>query len=360
MKKIYHIAEDTTFESGGIRTVVVNLHNHLLPNFQSVIITNKKEHADQFELFEPGWPGMWNYSPGLKQYLSSQLSGADVFHLHGVFMHAHYLSAKLARKNSVPYVVTAHGMLEPWHLNDKRLKKKIYLQLFLNKIISKSDVLHAITPFEKDNLYKLSGHKNIVEIPNFINYSTLPDNLSYSPQEEYFLFLSRLHPKKGLDILIQAMSRIDDKKIKLKIVGTENAYSDTLKALAKSLSVDSRIEFTGAVYGSEKYNLFANAKAFIAPSYSEAIGMVNLEAAVCQTPVITTFITGISPLWNSNGGIMINTDVNELVGAINNASYWTHSERRERGQALRNFVIENYSWEKKGQMWDELYNDIKK
>lgn len=358
MKKIYHIAEDTTFESGGIRTVVVNLNNHLRPNFESVIVTNKKEHSDEFELFEPGWPGMWNYSRHLKPYLASQLDQADVMHLHGVFMHAHYLSAKLARKNSVPYVVTAHGMLEPWHLNDKRLKKQVYLGLFLNKIISRSSVLHAITPFEKDNLYKLSGHKNIVEIPNFINYSSLPDNLSYNPQEEYFLFLSRLHPKKGLDILIQAMSRIDDKKIKLKIVGTENAYSETLKALAKSLSVDNRIEFTGAVYGDEKYKLFANAKAFIAPSYSEAIGMVNLEAAVCQTPVITTYITGISPEWNNNGGIMINTNADELVGAINNASSWTYNERTERGLALRNFVIENYSWEKKGHMWDELYNSL--
>lgn len=360
MKKIYHLAEDTTFESGGIRTVVVNLHNHLSPNFQSIIVTNRKEHDDKFELFEPGWPYLWNYSPGLKPYLSSQLNTADIFHLHGVFMHAHYISAKMAGKNNIPYVVTAHGMLEPWHLNDKRLKKKIYLELFLNKIIRRSDVLHAITPFETENLYKLSGHKNIIEIPNFINYSALPDNLNYNPDEEYFLFLSRLHPKKGLDILIQAMNRIDNKSIKLKIVGTENAYSDTLKALVKQLSLEERIEFVGAVYGDEKYKLFANAKAFIAPSYSEAIGMVNLEASVCQTPVITTYITGISPLWNNNGGIMINTDVEELVAAINMASSWTQSERVERGLALRNFVIENYSWERKGYLWDDLYNSIKK
>ena len=357
MKKIFQIAESVSWESGGLRTVLVNLDNYIKKN-SSIILTNNKEEEDKYLDFPSSKFNFWSYSNELTQYLYSKINEIDILHLHGVFMHAHYTSSKLAQKNNIPYIVSPHGMLEPWHLNDKQLKKSVYLKLFLNYLLAKSKIIHAITPFEKENLYKLTGHKNIVEIPNFIDYSKLPNDLSYIPEEEYLLFLSRLHSKKGLDILIQSMSKIENKKIKLKIVGAENSYSNDLKKLCKELGVEDRIDFLGGIYGNEKYNLFANAKAFVAPSYSEAIGMVNLEAAACKTPVITTFNTGISPEWNNNGGIMIEPNTEQLTLALNTAVNWTVEERMQRGKLLSDFVINNYSWEKKGHLWDELYNSI--
>jgi len=172
------------------------------------------------------------------------------------------------------------------------------------------------------------------------------------------LYLGRIHQGKGLDILIKSLSKIDNKKIKLKIVGTENLYSEELKKMSRNLNIENRIEFKGGVYGDEKYCLFANAKAFVAPSYSEAIGMVNLEAAACKTPVITTFNTGISPNWNSNGGMMINPNLGELIEAINKSVSWSTEERNQRGNTLSTFVENNYSWEKSGHLWNELYNSI--
>lgn len=357
MKKIFQIAESVSLESGGLRTVLVNLDNYIKNN-ESIVLTNNKENDDAYLDFPSTKFNFWSYSDKLTQYLQSRLNDIDILHLHGVFMHAHYTASKIARKNNIPYIVSPHGMLEPWHLKDKQLKKKVYLKLLLNKLLTKSKILHAITPIEKENLYKLTGHKNIIEIPNFIYQSKLPHDLIYNPEEEYLLFLSRLHSKKGLDILIQSMNKIDDKKIKLKIVGTENKYSNDLKKTCKDLGIENRVDFVGSVYGNEKYNLYANAKAFVAPSYSEAIGMVNLEAAACKTPVITSYNTGISPEWNSNGGIMINPNIDELTLALNTAVNWSDEERIQRGNKLSEFVINNYSWEKKGYLWDELYNSI--
>jgi glycosyltransferase involved in cell wall biosynthesis len=154
------------------------------------------------------------------------------------------------------------------------------------------------------------------------------------------------------------MGRIQNKKIKLKIVGTENSYSDTLKKVIAKSGLENRIEFLGGVFGDKKFELFANAKAFVAPSYSEAIGMVNLEAAACKTPVITTFETGISSKWNSNGGLMINPNVEELTQAINTVTSWSNEERFSRGENLSNFVLMNYSWEKRGVLWNELYSSL--
>lgn len=361
MKTIYHVAQNLSYESGGLRAVVVNLHEYLKKNsnFESLVITNIKESVDSFKEFPSLKLKSWGYAAELDQYISSQINKTDLLHLHGVFMHAQYSSYRHALKNDIPYVITPHGMLEPWHLNDKKLKKAIYLKLVLDSILKKSNILHAITPIEKENLFQLTNHKNIVEIPNFIHYTDFPDNLTYKPSEEYLLFLSRLHPKKGLDILVKSMAKIENKKIKLKIVGTENSYSNTLKKLAQDLGIEKRIEFVGSVYGNEKFALFANAKVFIAPSYSEAIGMVNLEAAVCKTPVITSYETGINPNWNDNGGIMIHPKIEDLVIAINESLSWSDNERIDRGKNLSHYVIENYSWEKKGMLWDELYNSIK-
>lgn len=361
MSKIFNIVEDVSFESGGLRTAVVNLHNYINEtsnNLSSVLITNHKEEHDSFSEFKPNDLSVWNYSSELKKYLHSNVNEARLLHLHGAWMHTQYTSSKIALKSDIPYVMTLHGMIEPWYLKQKQLKKKIYLEFFLNKMLKNSNIIHAITPSEKANIFKLTGHKNIVEIPNFIHHTKINVTNEYDPSEDFFLFLSRLHPGKGLDILIESMNKIEDKKIKLKIVGTLNTYSDSLKKQIKSLGLENRIEFLGSVFGDEKFKLYANAKAFIAPSYSEAIGMVNLEAAVCKTPVITSYNTGISPEWNNNGGIMLQPKTENLISAMNEAANWSTLERIERGYSLRDFVIKNYSWENKGKMWEELYNSI--
>ena len=360
MKKIYHITEDMSFNSGGVRTVLVNLDNYLnnTSDLNSTILSNFKEPNDPYIDFNPSGFKMWNYSAGYKNFISSQIKTLDVLHLHGVFMHPQFTASKQASRHNVPYIVSPHGMLEPWHLNDKQTKKGIYLKLVLEKMLAKSSMLHAITPLEKDNLFKLTKHKNIFEIPNFINYTKIPNKLTYSPKDDYILFLGRIHPKKGLDILLESMTKIDNKKIKLKIVGEENLYSNELRSKCNNLLINDRIEFIGSVFGDEKYALYANAKAFVAPSFSEAIGMVNLEAAICKTPVITTFNTGINPEWNINGGLMINPKVDELTNAINIALSWTETERFERGNLLSEYVINNYSWEKKGYLWSDIYESL--
>lgn len=360
MKSIYHAAVLTTLECGGVRTVVVDLDKYIRTNtnYGSVILTNEKEPSDPFIEFKSTKYRFWTYAPELADYIEDHKKEIDIFHLHGVFMHAQYACSKLALREGIPYVITPHGMLEPWHMRDKGLKKWIYMQVVLRRMLQKSTVLHAITPLEKDNLFKMTGHKNIVQIPNMIHLSDIPGGLSHRPDEDYLLFLGRLHPKKGLDLMVKALSKIDDKTIKVKVVGSENEHSLEMKELAHHLGIGHRVEFVGSVYGDAKFHLYANARAFVAPSYSEAIGMVNLEAAVCQTPVITTFETGISPKWNEHGGIMIHPTVDELVDAINQVMSWDDRERAHRGETLSKFVSENYCWEQKGSLWKELYDSL--
>ena len=86
--------------------------------------------------------------------------------------------------------------------------------------------------------------------------------------------------------------------------------------------------------------------------------MVNLEAAACKTPVITTFQTGLKKEWGKNGGILINPNVSELKNAIIESYNWNNNERIERGKHLYEFTQNNYSWDKKAWLWHELYESL--
>lgn len=357
MRNIYHITENISLESGGVRTILKLLHEYLeSQHFNSSIITNKKEINDDYTEFKSN--RIWNYNKELGSFLK-KIEVVDIFHLHGIYTYTQYIASKVSLEKKLPYFVSPHGMLEPWILEKGALKKKLYLGLILNHLLKKASVLHAITPLEKNNLFKLTNHKKIVEIPNLFDFNLVSsDSISYAPKEDYLIYIGRIDKKKGIELIINSLSKISNKNIKLKILGTENEYSNYLKSIITRLNLEDKIEFLGAIYNHEKYNLIANARALIAPSYSEAIGMVNLEAAACKTPVITTFQTGIKKEWSDNGGKLINPNEEELKQAIFECLSWNHSERVDRGNSLCNYAYENYSWNKKGNLWNELYSSI--
>ena len=87
--------------------------------------------------------------------------------------------------------------------------------------------------------------------------------------------------------------------------------------------------------------------------------MVNLEAAINKTPVITTHQTGLKPEWNENGGKLINPNLDELTHALENAIKWDQFERETNGRKLSDFVIEFYSWEKRFVDWENTYEKLK-
>ncbi|WP_194851617.1 glycosyltransferase [Nonlabens antarcticus] len=350
MKSLFHITEDVSRASGGIRTVVNDIHKHFP---KSTILTTNKDKQDQnITAFEKKGP--WLYSPALKNHLE-QLPANAMFHLHGVWMHAQYAAAKIASQKKIPFIVSPHGMYEPWLWKDGVVKKKLYFKLLTSSAFAKANYIHAITPEEKSNLQKLFPKSKIVCIPNAIEMQPLP--VRKLVEKPYFLFLGRIHPKKGVQLLIEVFSMLKELDFDLKIAGSPNEYSRELKRKVNGLN-DSRIQFIGEVHGAQKQQLYRNAHAFVAPSFSEVVGMVNLEAAMMATPVITTFETGLLKDWNLNGGILVHPDFENLKDAIIQAAQWEQPERDERGLQLREFVKRNYSWETILPQWTSLYKSM--
>jgi len=359
--KILHILEDYSLNSGGIRTVVKNLDDKLKNiGYESYIIAPEKESGDDIFLVN-GSNNPWRYSKQWKIQLSNihKELKIDVIHLHGVWMYPQFIGARFAIKNHIPFVISPHGMYEPWLWTKGTLKKKLYFNLIVKNIFNKASLIHTITPQESDSIKGLFPKLNTFEIPNLIDSNLIKTPLQTEPsfQEKYILYLGRLDPKKGLDILIQAFSKLKTKNIKLKIAGKINNYKKTLENLIDSLPIEeSSIEFLGMVTGKKKYQLYQNAFVFVAPSYSEVIGMVNLEAALLKTPVITTYQTGLDLSWNENGGKLINPTTEELTNALNTFLSISQEERINLGNKLHNFVLKKYSWENRINDWEELYN----
>lgn len=355
--KIYHIIEDYSLMSGGLRPVVMDLYNHV--DLPSEIITTKKEPLDnEVTSFNPN--RFWHHSKQLKNFLFESSKHKDtIFHLHGVWMYPQYIASKIAYRKQVPLVITPHGMFKSYLWKKGLLKKKIYFNNVTKKYFEKANVIHAITEDEKNDLVDLfKGKINIEVIPNLISTSQIPLDVEQIQGEKYVLFLGRIHPIKGIQMLIDAFSKINPKDFKLKIAGPKNEYQEELIRFVDSIGMSNKIEFLGMVKGDKKFELYKNAQVFVAPSYSEVIGMVNLEAAIMETPVITTNQTGLLNEWNQEGGILIKPETSELENALRQALSWTASERNDRGKKLKNFTIKNYSWEQNKYKWESLYNSL--
>jgi glycosyltransferase involved in cell wall biosynthesis len=318
--------------------------------------------------------GVWRFPRGLKSYLQ-QLNRIDapILHLHGVWMGFQWLAARTARQQKIPALLSPHGMLNRWHLRHiglKELRKLIYWRALAYPTFRHIPLIHAVTPRERDEVATWLPGQSIEVIPNAIDLEAmdhLPANAgdgSAPPVDEpYLLFLGRLHPVKGIDLLIEAFAqciRESKRPFRLLIVGPESdpAYSAKLKSLVRLLGVEQKVTFLGPVFRpQEKFMLYRHAWTFCAPSQTEVMGLVNLEAASVQLPVVTTHETGLWD-WEEGGGLLVHPQVEELSRALKQVFSWSESERQDRGRRMRQLVERRYSWQAVGPLWLELYSSL--
>lgn len=356
---ILHVVEDYSIESGGLRTVIKELDFYLKSvNINSFIIASKKEDEDKIKTVETNKP--WLYSKAWRIELTSfiEVNSIDVVHIHGVWMYPQYIMAKICVEKNIPFIFTSHGMYEPWLWLKGRLKKKIYFHLVAKKYFSKANYIHAITLDELKNLKELFKTDKFIQIPNLISINSYAKNVSTVIDDKYILYLGRLDSKKGIDLLLKSFSKIKDSGFKLKIAGSFNPYKLVLDDLVKKLNIEDCVEFLGLIKGDQKTSIIKKAWTLVAPSHSEVIGMVNLEAAVLKTPVITTYQTGIERGWAKNGGILINPTENDLDIALKTVISWSEEQRNINGVSLFNFVKREYSWEEKLVVWEKAYENL--
>lgn len=361
--------------SGGVPAVVRQLSTRWARTGQAVTVLHAK--GDAFDLqgvarvvrCAPDGPGrVWSHGSALRPALREVLAGAardgGLLHIHGLWTAPPTLAAHMAAAQGVPSVFTAHGMLVPWLWNAQgaavRVKKQVFWRLFGAASLHRCTLVHAITPMERDELHALLPGARIEVIPNAIDLP--PPSATAPARQRVVLFLGRIEPKKGVDILVRAFAAAGlARDWRLDIAGPSwsDSYLAQLKALVRESGIEDRVRFLGAVFGPEKEQLLAQAWVMAAPSHSEVVGLVNLEAGARCLPSVTTHQTGLWD-WQEGGGMLVQPDVQDLARALRDAAAWSDEERTQRGLASRALVERRYSWPAVLPLWHHLYENIKR
>lgn len=311
----------------------------------------------------------WRYPVGGVAGMVDLIKQKRVTHLHiHEFWRAGFaVGMRAARKAGIPVVLSPHGLTSPWALRKlgwkNRLKKSLYWNLFGRYCLADHAALHAITPLELDHMQAFFGRRPQVIIPNAIDLADpiyeVDNNGSQSPARR-IVFLGRLHPIKGVETLIKAFSKARlNSDWELIIAGPEEMpdYVAKLKALAGESTRSASIHFVGPCYGAEKRALLRDSWVVVVPSFTEVIGMVNLESASLHTPTITTTATGLTD-WAAAGGVLVEPEVDGVCNALEKAAAWTLEERLQRGRKARAQVEAVFSLEAVGEAWLNFYAEI--
>lgn len=243
----------------------------------------------------------WLLKRGSNSPLESLIREADVVHLHSVWDPMILASSWICRRLGKPYFILLNGTLDPWCLRQKSIKKKIALLLAYHSMINHAAALHLGNSEEQNLIQPLKLKAPRVIIPNGVFFEEIDPLLVQGqfrksfpsiPDKPYFLFLSRLHYKKGLDLLADAFAHYVQKggEFDLVVAGPDDgdgSLEDFQQRLVAS-DVQNRVHLIGPIYGSTKFHALADASAFVLPSRQEGFSVAITEALACGLPTVIT------------------------------------------------------------------------
>jgi glycosyltransferase involved in cell wall biosynthesis len=257
-------------------------------------------------------------------------------------------------------------MLDQWALFQGRLKKLLYAKLIEWRTIKRAVAIHAISEGEASKIRFLGFSPQVITIPNGVDDSEfieLPSPRAFGLKypmlvgKTILLFLSRVHPKKGLEILIKAFGEIAKERsdVALVIAGPgEESYVTQLRAQLDAEGARGRYIFTGMLEGQERLAALTAADVFILPSYSEGLPLAALEALAAKLPVILTKACNIPEIEESNAGLLTTYETASLRQSI--LRLVDDAPLRERmGKNGQRLILTNYTWDKIADRMIETY-----
>lgn len=387
--RVAHLLTLVRLEEGGVVRAVLD---------QAGILAERGMDINLFTLDDKDAPEAWKQGqagtprvrllPGGRQRFQSmtaeavrafraQLSGVDVVHLHGAWEYANIQAMQVCRALGVPYVVSAHGMLDDWTLEQKSLKKKLFLLVKGYRAFGNAAALHATASMEREqiirNLRKVRRVETIPLLMDISGYQELPGEglarerlAGQLGDRPFVLFLSRVHYKKGVDIAIRAIKRLAEQSsdgrtllCDLAIAGTgDEDYVQAMRDLANELGVADRVHFLGMVRGDAKLSLYQAAAAMVLPTSQENFGLVLPESMACCTPVITTKGTDIWPDLQASGGAIIAERTPEAFAQAIAELLADKARRDAMGQAGRAWVLATLAPEAVARRYEAFYQEV--
>jgi glycosyltransferase involved in cell wall biosynthesis len=301
-------------------------------------------------------------------WLIHHIKDYDIVHTNTVFAPIVSFVHWLCRLHRIPYIITPHGMLEPWALSYKAWKKRFYYNLLEKPVFQRSSAIQVIANSEATNVKSL-GFKNAVIIPNGINrqeFISQPDpevfykKFPSTRSKTLILFLGRIDPKKGLDLLAPAFAQVHKLFPHTHLV---LAGPDIIGFLPKvenyfiQAGCIDYVTFTGMLTGKLKSAALAAASLYVAPSYSEGFSMSVLEGMASGLPCVITTGCNFPEAEIAKAAHIVDINTDAIAdGLIQCLSY--PQKAQAMGNRARDFIFQNYTWDCAAEKLIQVYKAI--
>ncbi len=271
----------------------------------------------------------------------------DLIYIKGIWKQTSLAGYLWKRKNPKKIlIVSPAGMLQPINLVKRRILKKLAIFFIEKPLLELSDAVHAVSEIEKSDLFSLNFNLKklfyIGEGVPILKERMFEKNTNFTKE---VVFISRVVPTKGVDILIESLKEVNFNGWKCCIYGPcEADYLLKIKTLINDYNLASNVIIKKGVFGEEKEKTLKNASAFILPSFSEAFGIAIAEAMAYQLPIITTTCTPWEIIKNKNAGWYVNPTKEDLAKAIQELFFKTKEELEDMGSNGRKVIINKFDW----------------
>lgn len=270
----------------------------------------------------------------------------QIIHSHGLWMMPNIYPDRYCTKNNLIHIIAPRGTLNPEALNFSKYKKFLMWNLYQKKVLNNARAFHATSKDEASNIRKLGFKQPIIISKNGVN---IPEKRKkIIKRKKTLLFLSRIHQKKGVDVLLDAWNSVEKNfpNWNLKIVGKgESRYLEILKKKIQSKMIN-RVDLQREAYGSDKLKIFRESDLFILPTQGENFGMAIAEAMACELPIITTLGAPWPDIEKKECGWRVELNVQEIINILNYALNCEQNRLLKMGLNCRRWMIESYNWEK--------------
>ena len=304
----------------------------------------------------------YSYNPKLFKWLEKNINKFDCVIINGIWQYHDYAAWKIATKNKIPYYIYTHGMLDPWFNHKyriKHLKKIIYWLLYQYRILKGAKSVLFTSTEEKILARKSFKPYNINE--KVIGYGTKKIEHVFNKKKNLFkvkfskiskkkiiLFLGRITPKKGLEILLSAFSNIDKNNLHLLIIGPYDInYKNKLITLIDKFNLKNFVTFEKAIFGRLKWDTINSCNIFCLPSHQENFGISVAEALMCSKPVLITNKVNIWREINKANAGFVNNDT--IEGVTINLKKWislNNNQYKKMSKNAYNCFNHNFNLEK--------------
>ena len=356
----------------GVATAVATTlrgHNPSVDAKADSILENAGVKISYFPTVASKWLGeRYAFSPVLGRFLNETVDRYDLVHIHALWQYPTFVASRACQRLKIPYLISPCGLLDEYSLRRSAVFKKIYGVLVERSALAKASCIHFTSDMEKQQAFLFWTNPPTAVIPRSIRLEDISGtskgqfraSFPETGNRSILLFLGRLHPKKRLDIVVDAFtflaSRMDN--IHLVIAGPDDGTAEEARHSLQKSGLLEKATFTGSLSGTAKWSAFQDADLFLLPSEDENFGMAALEAMAVGVPVLVSDKVGLASVVSEReSGLVLQKDwrlwSNALEQLLGNTAL-----RQKMGERGRRLVSDQFTTERVATAMKNLYSQV--